>query len=125
MVRVRTRQCGFITTELIVGTALLGVALTGLAVSLRGFSLFNHYEWSRQQCVAAAEAQLDSLAATGQPMDQAQFARLWPELEVSIDRMAGQGPWESLELVRVTAAAQGDTRKARVRLERYMRRDDR
>lgn len=124
MVRVRTRQCGFLTAELIVGTALLGVALAGLAVTMQGFSMFNRYEWTRQRCIAAAEAQLDSLAATGRPIDETQLKQLWPEVDVVIGRTAGQASWDGLELVRVTATGRADARTVTIRLERYVLRKD-
>lgn len=125
MATKRTKQGGFITTELIVSIALLGLALAGLAVAMQGFSAFNHYAWTRQRCTVAAEAQLDSLAATGKPIDRAERARLWPEVDVVIDRVAGQDSWGGLELVRVTATGRADARKATVRLERYVRREGR
>ena len=110
-------------TELIVGTILLGLTVTGLAVSIQGFSMMNQYQWTRQQCVAAAGAQLDSLAATGESIDPAEVARLWPKVTVTADRAAGQGPWDGLELVRVTAVGRAGRRAVTIRLERYFPKD--
>lgn len=119
----RTRQDGFVLAELAVSTALLGLVIAGLAVSMQGFSMFNQYQWTRQRCVAAAEAQLDSLAATGKPIGEGELKRLWPEVDVVMDRTAGVAPWEGLQLVRITATGTTGARKAAVRLERYIRMD--
>jgi Tfp pilus assembly protein PilV len=120
-----TRRRGFLMTELIVGTALLGVALAGLAVSLQGASMFNQYQWTRQRCVAAAEAQLDSLAATGGPIEETRMKSLWPDVDVAMDTMIGEAAWEGLEMVRVTATGKAGPRVVTVRLERYFPRDKR
>jgi hypothetical protein len=60
-------------------------------------------------------AQLDSLTATGQPIQPQELKRLWSDVDVSVTRTPADGPWDGLELVQVTAAAQRVT----VRLARY------
>lgn len=122
MTTSNTKQRGFLMTELIVGTALLGVALAGLAVSLQGASMFNQYQWTRQRCVAAAEAQLDSLTATGRPIAETRMKSLWPDVDVAVSR-AGEATWEGLELVRVAATGKAGPRVVTVHLERYFPRD--
>jgi type II secretory pathway pseudopilin PulG len=123
MVSDRTKQRGFVMAEVIVGTALLGLAIAGLAVSLQGTSMFNQYQWTRQRCVAAAEAQLDSLAMVGKSIDEAEIKRLWPEVDVAIERTAGEGPWNELDLLQVTATGATGARVVTVRLERYLAKD--
>jgi hypothetical protein len=110
--------------ELIVGTALLGLAIVGLAVSLQGTAMFNQYQWTRQRCVAAAEAQLDSLVTIGKPIDESEIKRLWPKVNVAVDRTPGDGPWDGLERLRVTATGVTGPRLVTVRLERYVPKDD-
>lgn len=112
----RTRQHGFLTAELLTGTALLGVIIVGLAVILNGFAKSNHYQWSRQRCTAAAQAQLDSITATGAPVDPQELQRLWPNVTVAVERTPAGAPWDGLELVQVTAT----TRQVTIRLARYM-----
>lgn len=109
--------------ELMVSTALLGMAVAGIAVTIQGATMINRYQWTRQRCVAAAEAQIDSLAATGKPIDEAEIARLWPEVQVTVDRTAGQAVWEGLELVRVTAVGMAGPHAVTIRLERYVSKD--
>jgi hypothetical protein len=111
----RTRQHGFLTAELLTGTALLGLIVVGLAVILNGFAKSNHYQWSRQRCTAAAQAQLESITATGTPVDPQELQRLWPNVNVAVERAPADAPWDGLELVQVTATMQ----QATIRLARY------
>ena len=87
---------------------------------------------ARQNCIAAAEAQLDSLAATGRPLPKGQAAELWPAVTFTIQREAGEGRWKGMDLLTVTAAAEvdpvadaGAAAPVRVRLTRYVRRQPR
>jgi len=125
MILPKTRRKGIFTSELIVGMAVLGLAIVALAVSLQGIARFNRYQWTRQRCTAAAEAQLDSLATTGRQIDEAEIERLWPDVAVAVDRPPGAGPWEGLERLRVTATGKAGPHAVRVCLERYVRKDHR
>ncbi len=116
----RTRCGGFLWAEMVVAIGLLGVVLTGLAVSLRGFALINDCQWARQRCTAAAQAQIDSLVAAGRPIEREELQRLWPRVEVRVDRSPGAGPWGGLELLQVTAATQAGRRQIKVHLARYL-----
>lgn len=122
MTKNRTRCGGFLWAELVVAMALLGVVVAGLAVSMNGFALVNNCHWTRQRCTAAAEAQLDSLVATGRPIERQELQRLWPRVDVRVDRAPGAGPWDGLELLQVTATAQAGPRQVTVHLARYLRR---
>jgi len=117
----RIRDRGFILAELITATALLGLIIAGLAVSMNGFSLVNDCQWARQRCTAAAQAQLDNITATGRLIEPPELKRLWPGVDVSVDRAPAAAPWGGLELVRVMAAAQAGPRKVTVHLTRYLR----
>jgi len=114
---------GFLLAELMVATALLGLIIAGMAVSMNGFSLVNDCQWARQRCTAAAEAQLDSLTATGRLIESQEIKRLWPGVDVSVDKSAPAAPWDGLELIQVTATAQAGPRKITVHLARYLRRE--
>jgi len=117
----RGKQKGFITAELITAIAVLGVIIVGLTASLSAFSLFNDYQWARQRCIAAAQAQLDSITATGRPVEPEKMARLWGAVEVSVSKKPGEAQWEGLELIEITAAAQAGPRRVTVHLARYIR----
>lgn len=110
------RYRGFFLADFLTSVALLGVIITLLAASMSAFSKFNQYQWARQRCISAATAQLDSITATGSPIDEQQLQRLWPQVSVAVQRSPGGGRWDGLELVQVTAA----TGEVKIRLVRYI-----
>ena len=110
---------GFLLTELVVSLTILGILVAGLALSLHGFAKFNRYQLVRQQCIAAAQAQLESMAATGEPVPDEDFARLWPNLSISIKKSSGIGQWSAMELVEVTAAGKSFRKEVKIQLSRY------
>jgi len=114
---------GFLFTEVIVALTILGILLIGLALSLDAFRRFNHYQLVRQRCTAAAQAQLDSIAATGRSIHDEDFKRLWPKLSVSIKESAGTGQWEGMKLVKVAARGNSFDKEVKVKLSRYVLRE--
>jgi len=114
------KYSGFLFTDLVVGLAVLGILLTGLALSLHGFAKFNHYQLLRQRCTAAAQAELDSIAITGGPIPDEALKRLWPKVSVSIQQSEGAGQWEGMKLVKVTAGGKSFRKQVKVRLSRYI-----
>ncbi|MHC4558830.1 MAG: hypothetical protein ACYTFW_20270 [Planctomycetota bacterium] len=111
---------GFLLTELTIALIILGILLAGLAYSLHGFAKFNRYQLVRQQCIAAAQAELDSINATGEPIPDEHFKQLWPELSVSINKSAGIGQWHGTELVQVTANGKSFRKEIKIQLSRYV-----
>ncbi len=111
---------GFLLAEIIVSFTLLGVIVIGLALSTHGYSLFNRYQWARQRCLAAAQAQIDSLTARAAAIDDETCRRLWPEVEIVIEQQPGAGQWEGLQRVQVTATAPAGPRETTVKLVRYL-----
>lgn len=103
-----------------VGLAVLGMVLAGLALSLNGFAKFNRYQWMRQHCIAAAQAELDSIAVTGEAIREEDFMRLWPNLTVSIKESAGAGQWKGMKLVEVKASGMSFSKEVKVQLCRYV-----
>ena len=111
---------GFFITEITVASAILGILLVGLALSLYGFAKFNRYQLVRQQCIAAAQAELDSITITGKPIPDKDFKRLWPKLGVNIKSSAGTGQWQAMTLVEVTANGMSFSKEVKVQLARYV-----
>lgn len=118
------KYSGFLMSEIVVALAILGILLVGLGLSLHGFAKFNRYQLVRQRCIAAAQAELDSITATGKPIAAADFKRLWPKLGVSIEKSPGAGQWQGLELVEVTANGKSFRKEVVIRLSRYIRTDE-
>lgn len=115
------KYSGFLAVELTFAIGLFAMILVALAVSLYGFGKFHRYQLVRQQCTSAAQAQLDSIAATGKPIPDDAFERLWPKLGVSVEESAGTGQWRGMKYVAVTASGTGLRKKeVKVRLSRYI-----
>jgi uncharacterized protein involved in outer membrane biogenesis len=115
---------GFFITEIVVASAILGILLVGLALSLYGFAKFNRYQLVRQQCIAAAQAELDSITITGKPIPDEDFKRLWPKLGVNIKSSAGTGQWQAMTLVEVTTNGMSFSKEVKVQLARYVLADE-
>lgn len=63
----------------------------------------NRRHVAHRQCVAAAEAQLESIAQTGEPLPADEVGRLWPGVDVTVERRAGKGDWKGSVQYTVTA----------------------
>ena len=117
----KNKKCsGFLFADLVVGLSVLGILLACMALSLHGFTKFNHYQLLRQNCIAAAQAELDSIATTGRPMSDEALKRLWPKVSVSIQQSAGTAQWERMKLVKVTASGKSFRKEVKVQLSRYV-----
>ncbi len=99
---MKNKYGGFTMAEILVALVVLGMVMAGLALSLRTFAKLNRYQWMKQHCIAAAQAQLDSITVTGETIRDEDFKRLWPDLSVSIKESAGAGQWEGMKFVEVT-----------------------
>ena len=120
----KSRFGGFLFAEMAVALTIIAMLLAGVAFSLNGIAKFNHYQLVRQKCIAAAQAQLDSLTATGEPIKDEDFNRLWPQLAVSVDNTAGQGQWQGIQLVKVTTTGKYLRKQVKIELSRYISRED-
>ena len=110
---------GFLFAELIISLTILGIILAGLAMSLDGIRRLNDYQLARQRCISAAQAELESIAMTGNAIEKSDFERLWPKMTVSIEKSQGTGQWEGMQLVQVTTSAESPKNKVEIRLSRY------
>jgi hypothetical protein len=111
---------GYLFAELVTGFAIFGILLVSLGILLHGLAKFNLCQVVRQQCVAAAQAQLDSISATGQPVSENDFNRLWPKINVTIEQSEGTGQWKGLKLVRAKTSGMSFNSHVKVELARYI-----
>ena len=114
------KNSGFILTEIIIASAIIGMLLVGLAISMYGFAKFNLYQLVKQQCIAAAQAELDSITLTGKPITDEDFERLWPKLNVNIKISDGTGQWLGMTLVEVKTNGMSFSKEVEVSLARYV-----
>ncbi|MBN2137504.1 MAG: hypothetical protein JW720_06840 [Sedimentisphaerales bacterium] len=111
---------GFLLTEMIVGSGIIGMLLACMALTLYGLAKVNRYQLVRQRCIAAAESQLDSITATGRQIAEKDLKRLWPGLNVSVKQTPGIDEWKGLTLAEVTAVGESYGKQVTVRLSRYI-----
>ena len=117
----RQKNSGWITAEVIAFVALLIVISAALAVSLKDTARFNKLQLVKQQCIAAASAQIDSITATGRPIEGEHFKRLWPNVTFKIERSPGKGDFEQLEMLTVIAIARAGKRQVNINMSRYIK----
>ena len=120
MLKKKKKYNGFLLIEFTVAIFVLGALIIAFALSLNGYARFNRVQLVRQQCTAAAQAQLDSIATTGNPIPDEYFQRLWPKLGFSIKQSDGTGQWQGLNLVEVEANGMSFSQPVKVKLSRYM-----
>jgi hypothetical protein len=115
-------RAGWIAIEAMTAIVLLGVLAASYTMLQRSTAALNEAHLERQRCILAAEAQLDSLTATGQALDPAEVERCWPGVRTEVLRRAGEGAWEGLPLATVSATATvpASGREIRVELSRYL-----
>jgi hypothetical protein len=106
--------------ETIVSLGLLVMLLGGYAMFQASAARANGLMLARQACLLAAEAQLDSVAATGRALAADEAISLWPGVRVSVRREAGRGQWQGFTLVRAVAETRRLGASQRVELSRYV-----
>ena len=124
MSRKKRISGGFIFAEIAVSLTVMAMLLAGIALSMNGIAKFNRYQLIRQHCIAAAQAELDSLTATGKPIGDEDFSRIWPQLNVSIEKSAGQGQWQGTQLVKVTTSGKYLRKHVTIELSRYISQEE-
>jgi type II secretory pathway pseudopilin PulG len=111
---------GYVLMEIILAIFLLGVLITAFTMSLSGFARFNRFQLVRQQCISAAQAELDSITALGKPIPDEDFKRLWPKLNVSIKQTDGADQWQGLKFVEVQVNGLSFNQPVKIKLSRYI-----
>lgn len=112
---------GWVLVEALIGLGLLSTVAGVLAFTQSEARRFNAIQLTRQRCIAAAQAQLDSVSVDGRELPPAEVARLWPGLKTDVNRCPGQGQWQGLTLLRVRADGDARGRPVSVVLARYVR----
>lgn len=118
--RKNIRNSGTLIVEVMVALMVLGTIILTLAASLNAFGKFNKYQLVRQQCISAAQAQLDSITTTGKTIGDKELTGLWPKVTLSVERQQGIDIWKSSELVRVTAKAKASRKDVTIEMSRYV-----
>jgi hypothetical protein len=107
-------------TEMLVTAAVL-TTLLGAYISLDyAMRRHNDVQQARCQCIAAAQGQLDHLAATGSPLPEAAAERFWPGVKVTLSRTDGTGDWAGLMLVTASATRTSHGQAVTMEMRRYL-----
>ncbi len=106
--------------ELAIGIPVLVIILVGLGLTLNKLARFNHNQLTRQRCIAAAQATLDSIGATGKEISDDELERLWPKIDISVKQSDGKGQWQGLKLVEVTATGKSYSLDVKIQMARYI-----
>ncbi len=94
--------------------------MSGLAVTQTGIMKFNAMQLFRQRCLAAGQAQLDHIEATGQQISPSECERLWSDVDLHVETTPGKGDWEGMDLVAVTVGGEKYRTDIEMRLTRYV-----
>ena len=115
------RSCGgWILIDMMTALVIMGVLMVGLAKTQQQIQKFNAVQLGRMRCIAAAQAELDSMAATGRAITESELARLWPGIRLEVEQSPGEAEWTGLRLLKVTAVGKAKGPEVKVELTRYI-----
>ena len=120
MMKNKIKTDGFAALELHTSIILLVILVFCFSVSLNGFAKVNDYHIVKQRCIAAAEAQLDSIEVTGAGLSKEQFESLWPKVDCEIEQSEPRDEWKGTKLIKVSTTSDSFNHKVKVELCRYM-----
>lgn len=110
---------GFMLTELIVSLSGLGILMAMLAVTLFWAGRCHHLLFLRQKCIAAAQAQIESICTRGLPIEPNKATALWPDVELQTQILPGLDQWQGLGLIQATASIRSGRTVVQISLARY------
>jgi hypothetical protein len=111
------KRRGIIMMELLTAILIITTLTTVMIFTIATYGRYNGILLARQRCIAAGQAQLDCIAATGKPIDEATFARLWPTVKCSITSSENAA---HLTQVDVALVAMARKKEITITLSRYM-----
>ena len=116
----RRRWGGWILTEALVSLGVTGVLMGVLAAAQSRSGTFNALQLARERCIAAGQAEIESIAATGAPLEPGQREKAWRGIRTNIERTPGEGDWAGMTLLKVTASTTVKGRGVTITLHRYV-----
>jgi len=115
-----TRRGGWSLTEAVVSVGILAALIVGFSDVLKAVREVNRRQLVARRCMAAGQAVLDGITATGAELPAADVGRLWPGVHVRVFRRPGRGDWAGLTLVEARARGEANGRPVAVTLRRYV-----
>ncbi len=115
---------GLVMVEILVCLFLVLALTAALMTAIRFFGHANRQQLARQQCIAAAQAQLDAIVSGGSPLSEQDMKALWPAVTCTVDKVPGLDVWQALDLYTVNAKAVVHGREISIQAKRYIRRQE-
>ena len=118
--RRRKFRNGWMFVDLTITMFILTMLFVCLSITMKGMRGYNRLNLTRQQCLSAAQAQMDSIAARGNTIGDDDMGRLFEGVGVSIERKPGQGVWKGMEAVTILANKRSGKQDVNIELMRYV-----
>lgn len=115
---------GLVMVEILVCLFLVLALTAALMTAIRFFGHTNRQQLARQQCTAAAQAQLDAITFDGLPLSEQDMKALWPAVTCTVGKVPGLDVWQALDLYTVQAKAVVHGREISIQAKRYIRRQE-
>ena len=113
-----------LSVEVAVAISVLLTIVGVIAAMNDSFGKLNNHLWAQHTCNAAAQAQMDSIAVTGEPIEPAKFALLWPSVTCQIQTADGTGQWQGMTEVRLFLSRTVGKKEIHVAARRYIRKSE-
>ena len=117
--KTHRKQKGLLSVELVVAISVLATVIGVLVALGHSFGILNNKLWAKHICRNAGQAQMDSIAVTGTPIDNAVFNKLWPGVTCQLKTSDGSGQWQGLQKIDLTLSKKVKQKDVQVQLTRY------
>ena len=118
--KTNRKQKGLLSVELVVAISVLATVIGVLVALGHSFGKLNNKLWAKHICRNAGQAQMDSIATTSEPIDDAKFRKLWPGVTCTIEKDDGSGQWQGLQRIDLTLSKKVRQKDVQVRFTRYL-----
>ena len=117
---INRKHKGMLSVELVVAVSVLATIIGVLVALGNSFGKLNNDLWARHICHNAGQAQMDTIAATGKPIEAGTFEKLWPGVTCSIERSDGSDHWHRLQRIDLTLSKKVKQKDVQIQLTRYL-----
>ena len=111
---------GMLSVELVVAVSVLATVIGVLVALGHSFGKLNNNLWAKHICSNAGQAQMDAIAVTGKPIDDARFKKLWPGVSCQIEKSDGSGQWQGLRKIDLTLSKKVKQKNVEVQFTRFV-----
>ncbi|MDH4202259.1 MAG: type II secretion system GspH family protein [Phycisphaerae bacterium] len=120
MMKINRKHKGMLSVELVVAISVLATIIGVLVALGNSFGKLNNSLWARHICHNAAQAQMDALATTGEPINDSTFEKLWPGVTCTVETTDGSGQWQGLQRIDLILSKKVKQKDVQIHLSRYL-----